>query len=89
VTWGAGSNRRNPITYKVNHTSGTSVFLIDQTATADVWVRLGSGPFPFAAGLGGTVVMSNENIDVSGSMYISAVKFEHVPDAVVDDWMLY
>ncbi|MCX7717302.1 MAG: phosphodiester glycosidase family protein [Candidatus Sumerlaeaceae bacterium] len=89
VTWGAGSNRRNPITYKVNHTSGTSVFLIDQTATANVWVRLGSGPFPFAAGPGGTVVMSNENIDVSGSMYISAVKFEHVPDAAVDDWMLY
>jgi hypothetical protein len=89
VAWGAGSNRRNPITFKVNHSSGTSEFHVDQTAASNVWVRLGSAPFPFAAGIGGTVVMSNEDIDVSGSMYISAVKFEHVPDAEVRDWMLY
>ncbi|MBX7244635.1 MAG: phosphodiester glycosidase family protein [Candidatus Sumerlaeaceae bacterium] len=89
VAWGAGSSRRNPITYKVNHAGGTSEYLIDQSAIANQWIQLGSGPFTFNAGAGGNVVMSNEDVDVSGSMYAGPAKFEFVPPAAVDDWQLY
>ncbi|MBN1900817.1 phosphodiester glycosidase family protein [Candidatus Sumerlaeota bacterium] len=82
VAWCAGGNRRNPITYHVHHSKGTETFQIDQTATADVWTQLGSDAYYFNEGFGGgSVVMTNEDIDVSGSMYAGAVKFEYVvPD---------
>ena len=88
VAWGAGSNRRNPITYKVNHAGGTSEFLIDQSAISNVWIQLGTGDFFFNTGYGGTVVMTNEDIDESGSMYAGAFKFEFVP-STVENWMIY
>ena len=89
VVWGSGSSRQNPITYTVNHSGGSDKFLVDQTASSNTWIQLGAAPFPFAVGYGGTVVMSNSDIDVSGSMYAGAVKFEFVPAAGVGDWMLY
>jgi Phosphodiester glycosidase len=77
VAWGSSSNRRSPITYHVNSATGTDTFQIDQTAVANVWVQLGTEAFHFEEGLGGTVVMTNEDIDVSGSMCAGAVKFEY------------
>lgn len=77
VAWGNGSSRKNPITYHVNHAKGKDTFSIDQTLTSDVWVQLGTAPYYFAKGSSGSVVMTNENIDVSGSMYMGAVKFEY------------
>lgn len=79
VAWGAGSNRRDRVTYHVNQPGQTTTFLIDQTATANEWVRLGTAPWFFEKGYSGSVVMTNENIDESGSMYAGAVKFEYVP----------
>lgn len=78
VAWCAGSSRRSPITYHVHHSKGTDTFQMDQTATANVWVPLGSEPYYFNEGYGGSIVMTNEEIDVSGSMYAGAVKFEYV-----------
>lgn len=89
VAWGAGSSRRSPITYKVTHAGGVSSFLIDQSAIANQWIQLGAGPFTFNAGLGGKVVMSNEDIDLSGNMYAGPAKFEFVPAAAIGDWELY
>jgi hypothetical protein len=77
VAWGDGSSRRNPVTYHVNHGTGSDTFLIDQTATANAWAQLGAGAYYFPKGCGGSVVMTNEDIDVSGSMYAGAVKFEY------------
>ncbi|MBN1475828.1 phosphodiester glycosidase family protein [Candidatus Sumerlaeota bacterium] len=79
VAWGSGSSRRSPITYHVNHSGGTDTFQIDQTAVANVWVPLGTEAYHFDAGLSGSVVMTNEDIDVSGSMYAGAVMFEYQP----------
>jgi len=77
VAWGAGSSRRTPVTYHVDHASGTTTFQVDQTATADEWVQLGTTAHHFNKGYSGSVVMTNEDIDVSGSMYAGAVKFEY------------
>lgn len=79
VTWGAGSSRRNPVTYHVNHSKGTETFQLDQIATANEWVQLGTSPYYFEKGTSGSVEMTNEDIDVSGSMYAAAVKFEYAP----------
>jgi hypothetical protein len=89
VAWGAGSSRRNPITYHVNHAGGQTTFQVDQSSTENIWIQLGSGPFTFNAGSSGDVRMTNENIDVSGNMFAGPVKFEFVPAAVVDEWCLY
>lgn len=78
VAWGNGASRRGPITYHVNHARGKDTFLIDQTPVANVWIQLGTGPFYFDRGYGGSVTMTNETTDVSGSMYAGAVKFEYV-----------
>jgi len=77
VAWGAGSSRRNPVTYHVNHSKGTDTFQLDQTATANTWVQLGTGAYYFNEGYGGSVVMTNEDIDLSGSMYAGGIKFEY------------
>jgi len=79
VAWGSGSNRKNPITYHVNHAKGTDTYQFDQSSMSNVWVQLGTGPFYFHAGSSGSVVMTNEDIDVSGSMYAGGVKFEIQP----------
>lgn len=76
VAWGDGSSRRNPITYHVNHSKGADTFQIDQTSASNVWIQLGAEAYYFNEGYGGSVVMTNEDIDVSGSMYAGAVKFE-------------
>ena len=78
VAWGAGSNRKNPITYRVNHAAGTDIFQLDQSSAANIWFQLGAGTFQFNIGAGGTVQMTNENIDVSGNMFAGPVMFEFV-----------
>ncbi len=78
VAWGEGGSRRSPIVYHVNHAQGQNTFEIDQTAVANVWIQLGTGSFYFDQGYGGSVVMTNEATDLSGSMYAGAVKFEYV-----------
>ncbi len=78
VAWGEGGSRRSPIVYHVNHANGTDTFEIDQTAVANVWIQLGTGAFYFDQGYGGSVVMTNEATDLSGSMYAGAVKFEYL-----------
>ncbi len=77
VAWGDGSSRRTPITYHINHSGGSEKFHVDQTSTANTWVQLATVAYHFDEGLNGTVVMTNEDIDVSGSMYAGAVKFEY------------
>lgn len=88
VAWGAGSNRRSPVTYIVTHAGGESEFQLDQNALSNVWMQLGTEPFYFNVGYGGKVVQSNKDIDVSGSMYAGGVKFEFVNTGVVG-WTLY
>lgn len=84
VAWPGGSSRRSPITYHVTDSSTTYTVDIDQTVTSNTWVRLGTKPFYFEEGYSGAVIMTNENIDVSGSMYAGAVKFEYVPAEASD-----
>ncbi|MEQ8819721.1 MAG: phosphodiester glycosidase family protein [Sumerlaeia bacterium] len=75
VAWPAAPNRRDRITYRVLHAGGEDVFTLDQSATADEWVRLGDGPYTFAPGRQGGVEVSNEEINESGSFYPGIVKF--------------
>ena len=77
VAWGAGNSRRTPITYHVAHARGADTFHVDQTAVANTWVQLGTAAFLFEPGRGGRVEMTNEDIDISGSMFAGAVKFEY------------
>jgi hypothetical protein len=44
-------------------------------------VRLGKGAFQFNENSGGSVVITNEAVDIIGSMYVAAVQFE-----IVDPW---
>ncbi len=88
VAWGAGGSRQNGITYHITHAGGTDTYTVDQTSTSNTWVQLGT-EFSFAAGASGSVKMTNEAIDLSGSMYAGPVKFEFVPAADVTDWCLY
>ena len=86
VAWPAGSNRQNLITYKVFYSGGSTEVHLDQTSTANVWVSLGQ--YNFNAGSSGYVEVSNEDIDVSGSMYTAGVMFEPVA-LEIRDWSLY
>ncbi len=75
VTWSASSNRRTPILHRITHAGGTTDVNVDQTATANVWLSLGT--FTCNAGTNSSRVdVSNLNIDASGSMYADAVKWE-------------
>lgn len=89
VAWGPGTNRRNPITYHVNHSHGTTTFQIDQTVGTNSWVQLGKSAFQFGEGLRGSIVMTNEAIDSAGSMYMAAVKFEIVQPQTIHLWSAY
>ncbi len=74
ITWGAGASRRNPIRHTVTHLNGTTNVDVDQSATSDTWVSLGT--YQFAAGSAtGQVDVNNTAIDVSGSFYADAVKW--------------
>jgi hypothetical protein len=90
VAWGAANSRRGPITYHVTHAGGRSTFNVNQAALANQWVRLG-GEYLFSAGVAGHgLAMTNESIDVSGSMYAGPAMFEYVgPVSTVTDWAIY
>lgn len=79
VAWGGGSSRRSPVTYHIMRPGTTFTLQLDQTLTSNTWVQLGNAPFLFEKGYNGSVVMTNEDIDVSGNMFAGAVKFEYVP----------
>jgi hyaluronate lyase len=87
VAWGAGSNRRSPITYKVYHADGVAEIHLDQASVANEWVSLGT--YTFEAGSSGYVEMNNEDIDVSGSMFAGGALFEPVAPAGVCNWRFY
>ncbi|MBN1491259.1 MAG: immunoglobulin domain-containing protein [Phycisphaerae bacterium] len=75
ATWAANSNRRSPILHRISHAGGVTDVNVDQAAAANTWVSLGI--FTFNAGTDvGEVDVNNLNIDVSGSMYADAVKWE-------------
>lgn len=85
ATWPAAINRRGPILHRVVHAGGVAEIDVDQAGQADMWYDLGA--YTFNAGTGGYVQVSNENIDLSGSMYAGAVRFvkvgsEPVPPAI-------
>ena len=84
VAWGAGANRRNPISYTVTSTAGSTKYLVDQNATANQWVSLGI--HPFSVGTSGNLKVSNEDIDLSGNMFAGPAKFVYMPPASVADW---
>lgn len=82
TTWGANSNRRNPILHRVTHSGGSTDVNVDQAATANAWVSLGFYAFNAGSNVG-NVDLSNLNIDASGSMYADAVKWVYVsPPAI-------
>ena len=89
VCWGAAGNRRSPIRYEVAHQAGSEEFLLDQTQSADQWIEL--GVFTFASGNDGYVQVDNSSIDVSGSMYTAACKFEPVSSmpSCSESWVLF
>lgn len=87
VAWGAGANRRNPVTYTVTSTAGSTKYLIDQNAVVNQWVSL--GVHPFAVGTGGSLKVSNEDVDVSGNMFAGPAKFVYQAPASVADWRAY
>ena len=82
VTWGTATNRRANIKHVVNYKNGSNPVLLDQSATANVWVSLGT--YDFLAGAGNaSVKITNEDLDLSGSMYANCAKFvltEVVPE---------
>ena len=78
VTWPGAPNRRSPILYRVSHAGGVTDIDVDQTINENTWFHLGE--FSFGSGFGGSVRISNDNIDESGSMYASAVKFAFVEE---------
>jgi hypothetical protein len=87
ATWPAAANRRSNITYNVKHQSGISSVRVDQSATANEWVLIGT--YQFTAGSDGYVQVSNENIDISGSMYAGAIKFELITPSATENWINY
>ncbi|MCC5878135.1 MAG: phosphodiester glycosidase family protein [Candidatus Sumerlaeia bacterium] len=81
VSWGEGSLRQPDITYTVVHAHGSEDFIVDQSATANEWIRLGD-TFEFLPGLGPTriEVSNKDTVDesVSGNMYAGGVKLVRV-----------
>ncbi|CAN5513056.1 hypothetical protein BH09SUM1_BH09SUM1_16930 [soil metagenome] len=73
AAWGAGTNRRSPISYLVTGADGAAETHLDQSATANEWITLGI--HALAAGSGGSVQMSNKDVNVSGSVYTAGVRF--------------
>jgi len=77
TTWPNGQFRVNPILHRMTHSGGVTDIQVDQTAAHSQWLELGT--FTFNAGAGGSVKISNEQIDISGgAMYASAVRFEQI-----------
>jgi len=79
VTWGANSNRKAGIQYRVVDATGTTTLSVDQSATANTWVSLGT--YTFNAGTAvGSVTVSNVAVNLSGSMYADAAKWVYIPE---------
>lgn len=81
VAWGEGALRQPDITYTVVHAHGSEDFIVDQSATANEWIRLGD-TFEFLPGLGPTriEVSNKDTVDetVSGNMFAGGVKLVRV-----------
>lgn len=81
TTWGTVINRRSDIQYKITYQGGqVATVLIDQSATTNEWISLGTYAFDCGTDVG-VVEVSNEAVDVSGSFYADAVKW--VPISVI------
>lgn len=75
VFYRAGTNRSVDTQYKVNHAGGQTLVSINQEVHGLTWVYLGQ--FYFDEGTSGSVVLSNETTDASGTHAIiaDAVRF--------------
>jgi hypothetical protein len=90
VAWpDAGSNRKNPITYHVDHDGGRDTILINQESQGDTWYPLGI--FSFSEGLSdnGRIQMTNENVDVSGNFWAGPIRFVYLDPSTVQGWVDY
>lgn len=94
VAWPDSPNRRANILYTVVDDNGSTEYIVNQSTTADTWFYLGD--HTFSAGESGSLTISNERADVSGNMYVGAVRF--VPEDIFDEpesdsgdtlWLLY
>jgi len=83
TTWGAFTNRRNPILFTITHANGITEVDVDQTATYNEWISLGQ--FVFNSGPGTVVDMSNLHIDETGVMTADAVKWELLQVIVIPE----
>lgn len=79
IAWpDAATNRKDPITYHVDHQGGRDTFLINQQNPGDTWYPLGTFPFAEGQGSNGRVVVKNEDIDESGNLWSGPVRFVFV-----------
>jgi hypothetical protein len=74
TTWGNVGNRRADVLHEITHLDGTTDVLVDQNDGNGFWFHLGA--FRFAAGLGGSVDISNTGLDLSGNFVADAVMWE-------------
>jgi hypothetical protein len=84
-----GGLRRNPIAYIVRHNHGDTKTHINQedNNNANKWIKLGE--FEFIAGAEAALIVSNEDINISGNMYVGAAKFIYVPPPVSSSFSIY
>lgn len=91
VSWPeAGSNRRDPVGYYVDHVGGRETVLLDQTSPGDTWYTLGVFDFDEGQSDDGRVIITNEYTDQSGNMWAGAARFILLEDpTTVEDWTLF
>lgn len=73
-TWRSTTANKNPILYKIAHKDGVMELDVDQSQDMNLWHSLGTYNFNAGAGAG-AVTISNAHINVSGNMWVDAVKF--------------
>jgi hypothetical protein len=57
--WVSYVYRPTSVPYTVNYNGGSQTLYVNQQLNGGTWVQLGTGPFTFAAGTSGSVVLSN------------------------------
>ncbi|MCC5877981.1 MAG: N-acetylmuramoyl-L-alanine amidase, partial [Candidatus Sumerlaeia bacterium] len=72
TAWPTSANRRANILYTIVDAQTSTDYIIDQSTTGNAWVFLGEHIFD--AGEGSSITISNEEADVSGNMYVGAIR---------------
>src|SRR5690606_15118814 len=78
VTWGTRADHRAGIKHTVTHAGGATEVFVDQSATSNEWVSLGS--FMFNEGSGSSLRVDNTNNDLSGSFSVDSLRLELIPE---------